>query len=42
MKSRQASNRCKRVLESAKLPHANKTKWYCFLETWLLELLANY
>ena len=37
VKFRQASNRCKRVLEAAKLAYANKNKIvHYFLETWLL------
>ena len=35
VKFRQASNRCKRVLEAAKLAYANKTKVYYLPETWL-------
>ena len=35
VKFRQASNHCKRVLEAAKLAHANKTKVHYFPETWL-------
>ena len=35
VKFRQASNRCKRVLEAAKVPYANKTRVHYFLETWL-------
>ena len=35
IKFRQVANRCKRVLESAKLADANKTKEYYFPETWL-------
>ena len=35
VKFRQAINRCKRVLEAAKLAYANKTKVYYFPETWL-------
>ena len=35
----QASNRCKRVLEAAKLAYANKV--HHFPETWLSGLLAN-
>ena len=41
VKFRQASNRCKRVLEAAKLAYANKTRVYYFPETWLSWLLAN-
>ena len=37
LKFRQASNRCRRVLEVAKLAYANKTK-----KTWLSGLVANY
>ena len=33
---RQANNRCKRVLEAAKLAYANKTRVHYFPETWLL------
>ena len=38
-----ASNCCKRVLEAAKLAHANKTKQsiYRFPETWLSQLQVN-
>ena len=35
IKFRQAGNRCKTVLEAAKLADANKTKEYYFPETWL-------
>ena len=35
IKFRQVANPCKRVLESAKLADANKTKEYYFPETWL-------
>ena len=41
VKFRQASNRCKRVLEAAKLAYANKTRVHYFPETWLSWLLAN-
>ena len=42
VKFRQASNRCKRVLETAKLAYATKTKrFHHFPETWLSGLLAN-
>ena len=43
VKFRQASNRCKRVLEAAKLAYLTKTKEsiHHFPETWLLGLLAN-
>ena len=42
VKFRQASNRCKRVLEAAKCVYATKTKRvHHFLETWLVGLLAN-
>ena len=40
-KSRQASNRYKRVLEAAKLAYANKTRVHHFPETWLSGLLPN-
>ena len=41
-KFRQASNRCKKVLEAAKIAYANKTKrFHHFSETWLLGLFAN-
>ena len=36
VKLRQASNRCKRVLEAAKLAYARKTRVHYFQETWLL------
>ena len=35
IKLRQASNRCKRVLEAAKLAYANKIRVHHFPETWL-------
>ena len=35
VKFRQASNRCKRVLEAAKPAYANKTRVHYFPETWL-------
>ena len=36
VKFRQASNRCKRIIEAAKLAYANKKKRvHCFPETWL-------
>ena len=35
VKFRQASNRCKRVLEAAKLAYANKTRVHHFSEIWL-------
>ena len=35
VKFRQASNRCKRVLEATKLAYANKTRVHYFPETWL-------
>ena len=35
VKFRQASNRCKRVLEAAKLAYANETRVHYFPETWL-------
>ena len=35
VKFRQASNRCKRILEAAKLAYANKTRVHYFPETWL-------
>ena len=38
LRFRQASNRCKRVLEAAKLAYATKTN---FPEIWLSGLLAN-
>ena len=41
VKFRQASNRCKRVLEAAKLAYATKTRVHHFPETWLSGLLAN-
>ena len=41
VKFRQASNRCRRVLEAAKLPYANKARVHHFPETWLLGFLAN-
>ena len=42
VKFRQACNRCKSVLEAAKLAYANKTKRvYHFPETWLAGLLVN-
>ena len=41
VKFRQASNRCKRVLEAAKLAYTNKTEEIDFSETWLSGLLAN-
>ena len=41
VKFRQASNRCKRVLEAAKLAYANKTRVHHFPETWFSGLLAN-
>ena len=41
VKFRQASNRCKSVLEAAKLAYANKTRVHYFSETWLSGLLAN-
>ena len=40
VKFRQVSNGCKRVLESARLAYANKTKVYHFSETWLSGLLG--
>ena len=36
VKFRQANNRCRRVLEAAKLAYANKTRVHYFPETWLL------
>ena len=42
VKFRQASNRCKRVLEAAKLTYATKTRVHHFLESWLSALLANW
>ena len=41
VKFRQASNRCKRVLEAAKFAYATKTKVYHVPETWLSGRLAN-
>ena len=41
VKFRQASNRCKRVLEAVKLAYATKTRVHHFPETWLSGLLAN-
>ena len=41
VKFRQTSNRCKRVLEAAKLAYANKTRVHYFPETWLSWLLVN-
>ena len=41
VKFRQASNRCKRVLQAVKLAYANKTRVYYLPEAWLLGLLAN-
>ena len=41
VKFREASNRCKRVLEAAKLAYATKTRVHHFPETWLLGPLAN-
>ena len=38
----QASNRCKRLLEAAKLAYATKTRVYHFPETWLWRLLVNW
>ena len=38
---KQASNRCKRVLEAAKFAYANKTRVHHFLETWFSRLLVN-
>ena len=35
VKFRQASNRCKRVLDAPKLAYANKTRVHYFPETWL-------
>ena len=40
-KFRQASNRCKRVLEAAKLAYANETRVDHFPETWFWGLLGN-
>ena len=40
-KFKQASNRCRRVLEAAKLAYAYKTRVYHFPETLLSGLLAN-
>ena len=40
-KFRKVSNRCKRVLEAAKLACANKTRVHHFPETWFSGLLAN-
>ena len=39
-KFRQASNRCKRIIEAAKLAYANKTRVHHTPETWLSGLLA--
>ena len=41
VKFRQASNRCKKVLEAAKLAYANKTRVHHFPETWLSGFLEN-
>ena len=41
VKFRHASNRCKRVLEAAKLAYATKKKVHHFPETWLSGILAN-
>ena len=41
VKFRQATNRCKRVLEAAKIAYANKTRVHHFPETWLSGLLVN-
>ena len=41
VKFRQASNHCNRVLETAKLANANKTRVHHFSETRLSGLLAN-
>ena len=43
VKFRQASNRCKKVLEAAKLAYANKTRVHHLPETWLLDFwrIAN-
>ena len=41
VKLRRTSNHFKRVLESAKLAYADKTKECHFPETWLLRLLVN-
>ena len=41
VKFRQASNRCKRVLEAAKLAYATKTRVHHFPETWLSGFLTN-
>ena len=42
VKFRQASNRCKRVLETAKLAYANKTRVLHFQENWFSGLLTNF
>ena len=41
VKFKQASNRCKRVIEAAKAAYANKTRVNHFSETWLSRLLTN-
>ena len=41
VKFRQASNRCKRALEAAKLAYDTKTRVHHFPETWFLGLLVN-
>ena len=41
VKFRHASNRCKRVLEAAKLAYGTKKKVHHFPETWLSGILAN-
>ena len=41
VKFRPATNRCKSVLEAAKLAYANKIGVHHFPETWLSGLLAN-
>ena len=42
VKFRQAINRCRTVLEAAKLAYANKTRVHHFPEIWLSGLLANW
>ena len=41
VKFKQASNRCKRVIEAAKAAYANKTRVNHFPETWLSRFLTN-
>ena len=42
VKFRQARNRCKRVLEAAKLAYTTKTRVHHFPEPWFSGLLANW